>query len=249
VARGRLRDHVRGPGLDLLCGEAVSPRYDAVHTRRILFVFGEYWIIEDRLVGSRPHDYDLRFQLAPETAARVAMTAGDAGTRVQAPGLTLLVWPPGADSRLEQGWVSPRYGEKIAAPTACVALRGTVNARFLTLLLPSPDGGSAASLRVLSAPAAERTTVEIAGVGPDGLARDRLSWGDEAGAFAAGPFSGCATLAALREDGHGQPRAFEACRASGPIQVGDGAWMAPSESGSVDWVCWDPAAGFRAGQS
>ena len=62
-------------GLDLLAGEAVSPAYEAVHERRIAFVDGAYWVVEDRLRGERAHRYDLRFHLAPEAQAPRASTA------------------------------------------------------------------------------------------------------------------------------------------------------------------------------
>jgi hypothetical protein len=57
-------------------GEAVSPCYDAVHQRRILFVAGEYWIIEDRLTAATPHRYDLRFHLAPDPQRRTILNRG-----------------------------------------------------------------------------------------------------------------------------------------------------------------------------
>jgi hypothetical protein len=50
----------------MICGEVRSPVYEAVHTRRIFFVAGEYWLIIDSLSGSVPHKYDLRFHLTAE---------------------------------------------------------------------------------------------------------------------------------------------------------------------------------------
>jgi hypothetical protein len=249
VAEARLCDHLRGRSLDLLCGQAVSPCYDAVHTRRVLFVFNEYWIIEDRLTGMRPHHYDLRFHLPPEASAYVEMTAGDGGTRVEAPGLTLLIWPPG-ENRLEPGWVAPRYGQKLPAPVVCVGLRDVAEARFLTLVIPSRGRSSAPSLNVCSGtkPSSSGMTVEITGVGPDGRARDQVTWTESIGPFGIGPFSGRAALAALREDVSGKPMSFEACQVTGSVQGPSGATMR-SESASVDWVSWDPAQCFREGRA
>jgi len=127
VAEGRFLGRTSAPGVDLLEGEARSPAYDAVHHRRVAFVRGSHWVIEDRLHAETEHDYDLRLHLAP----------GDAVIRdgaVHAPGLTLVI--QGADDvRLESGWIAPRYGERIAAPVVSAVRRGR-GASFTTLVVP-----------------------------------------------------------------------------------------------------------------
>jgi hypothetical protein len=154
VATGRLLARFTRPGLDLLTGEARSPVYEAVHERRVLFVGGEYWLIEDLLRGERPHGYELRFHLAPGTA-----TAD--GPVVRAPGLTLVL-ADGLEACLEPGLVAPSYGELVDAPVV-VARAGGIEARFLTLVFP---GDEVPSLR-------ERDgAVEVATTG----FRDALAW-------------------------------------------------------------------------
>ncbi|HKP16864.1 MAG TPA: alginate lyase family protein [Gaiellaceae bacterium] len=127
VADGRLLRRLRSPGLDVLVGEARSPVYEAVHVRTVAFVAGEYWVIDDRLRGDRRHRYDLRFQLACGPAEAE-------GDTVRAPGLTLVV-AADAGPRLEEGWVSERYGEKRSAPMVSVSVDGLA-ARFVTVLYP-----------------------------------------------------------------------------------------------------------------
>jgi hypothetical protein len=106
-------------GLDILCGEVRSPVYEAIHRRRVIFVDGAYWIIEDRLTGTRRHRYDLRFHLAP---ARLdgAVTLTITGARGIA---------------TEDGWISPRYGHREAAPVISAVATGET-AHFVTLLAP-----------------------------------------------------------------------------------------------------------------
>jgi uncharacterized heparinase superfamily protein len=106
-------------GLDIVCGEVRSPVYEAVHRRRVIFVDGAYWVIEDVLTGERRHRYDLRFHLAP---ARIdgAVTLTITGAR-------------GICS--EEGWISPRYGIREAAPVISAVAVGEY-ARFVTLLAP-----------------------------------------------------------------------------------------------------------------
>jgi uncharacterized heparinase superfamily protein len=104
-------------GLDILTGEVRSPVYEAVHRRRVIFVDGAYWLIEDVLSGERRHRYDLRFHLAPRHAE-----------------LTLHV--KGARSiAVEDGWISPRYGVRRPAPVVSAVATGE-RARFVTLLAP-----------------------------------------------------------------------------------------------------------------
>jgi uncharacterized heparinase superfamily protein len=104
-------------GLDILYGEVRSPAYEAVHRRRVILVDGAYWLIEDVLRGERRHRYDLRFHLAPR---HVSFTLHVKGARGVA---------------LEDGWISPRYGERRPAPVVSAVTIGE-DARFVTLLAP-----------------------------------------------------------------------------------------------------------------
>ena len=106
-------------GLDILTGEVRSPVYEAVHRRRVILVDGAYWVIEDRLTGTRRHRYDLRFHLAP---ARLdgAVTLTITGAR-------------GIAS--EQGWIAPSYGVREPAPVLSAVATGE-SAHFVTLLAP-----------------------------------------------------------------------------------------------------------------
>jgi uncharacterized heparinase superfamily protein len=160
VAEGRLIGRFTAAGLDVLLAEATSPCYDAVHTRRVVFVGGAYWLVEDRLTAPSPHRYDLRFHLAPGAWGRVAVE----GRTVRAPGLSLVCRGPG-EPAVEAGWVAPEYGVKRAAPIVSVAAEAA-EATFITLLAPAPD----AEMRVLRD--GEHTIVEVG--------RDLVEW-DESG--------------------------------------------------------------------
>ena len=155
AATGRLLGRATTDGLDVLAGEAMSPAYEAIHERRIAFVDGAYWVIEDRLRGEQPHRFDLRFHLAPDALGTTRVE----GTTVLAPGLALVVH--GADAlRVEPGWVAPSYGRKQAAPVISAAVDGRAEATFVTILAPREpdepaprvtclgDGGRATLLRI-----------------------------------------------------------------------------------------------------
>ncbi|HWL65442.1 MAG TPA: alginate lyase family protein, partial [Actinomycetota bacterium] len=152
------------PGLDLLEGRAESPCYDAVHTRRILFVGDEYWIVEDQLSAERKHLYDLRWHLTPEAMGATEAQQVNGNSVVRAPGVTL-VFPGRASVDLEPGWVSPRYGTRLPAPVVSASLRGT-HARFVTLIVPMRSGRPEPRARFRRTEGAKDACVlELEGVG------------------------------------------------------------------------------------
>ncbi len=136
----RLLSRDAAPGLDVLHGEARSTCYEALHSRRVVFVAGEYWIVEDELTGERAHRYDLRFHLTPEAEDRVQVARHGDGFAVRAPGLALVFAGGVAEPRVERGWVAPEYGVKLAAPVISVVADGAPRATFATLVLPLEDG-------------------------------------------------------------------------------------------------------------
>ncbi|HKP74393.1 MAG TPA: alginate lyase family protein, partial [Longimicrobiaceae bacterium] len=178
VAQGRLVARWSVPGLDVLCGEARSPVYDAVHTRRVFFVGDEYWVIADTLCGSEPHRFDLRFHLAPEAWGRTAIEASERGVRVTAPGLGL-VFPPGSGAHLEEGWVSPAYGVRVPAPVVRTGAGPRACARFVSVVFPLAGQAAPPWLKTTGARAATPPgwcEAEIRVDGPSGTRIDRISW-------------------------------------------------------------------------
>ena len=165
VAEGRLLGRFQGPGLDVIVGQAVSPVYDAVHTRRVVFVRGEYWVVEDRLEASEPHRYDLRWHLPSDAEGQLA----DAGpAAVLSPGVALVVAAPHV-WEVEPGWTAPEYGRKLPAPVLVATAEGAASATFTTLVAPSAPGQPAPSLRVDVD--GDTTTVEVSGE-----TVDRIAW-------------------------------------------------------------------------
>ena len=131
LAQGRLRERLTAPGFDMLCGEVRSPAYDAIHTRRIFFVNGEYWLIVDSLRGLRPHKFDLRFHLTPRAWNHCTRI----NTGIRTPEMVLL-FAPEHEPVLIKGWVSKFYGIKEVAPIVSVVVDGCANADFYTLIAP-----------------------------------------------------------------------------------------------------------------
>jgi len=139
VSRARLLGRESSAGLDVLRGEVTSPQYEAIHTRTILFVAADYWVVHDRLRGDRPHDYQARWHLDAPADGRTVIHAASGQVEVRMPGGALVV-PNGFGAvTLEPGWVSPSYGVKHPAPIAVVAAAGDSAADLLTVILPGTD--------------------------------------------------------------------------------------------------------------
>jgi hypothetical protein len=244
VAHGRLLARHSAPGLDILCGMAISPAYTARHTRWVLFVADEYWIIVDQLRGERPHRYDLRFHLAPEAQGRTLLEARADATVVRAPGLALALVASRAP-QIEPGWVAPSYGNRQPAPVISVTAEGA-SADFVTFVVPLAADEPTPTLRV-DAGFAPAMRVEVSGVGPDGAARDRVIWSDITTSIDLGPFHGRAQAAWLREAADGTALGL---RAVGPLDLGraDGGECRPlAHLDEPGWISWDAAYGLRQG--
>jgi Heparinase II/III-like protein/Heparinase II/III N-terminus len=170
IAEGRFLGRMQAPGLDVLWGEALTPRYDARHRRRVLFVAGQYWVFEDRLTAQRPHRYAQRWHLAPFAQGRVEVSPSDHGALVRAPGLAL-VFAPGVRVELEDGWYAPKYGVKQRAPVVSAVAEGAADATLLTVVAPTPPGAAAPRLRTGRWDGA-RVAVEV----ERSRARDTVAW-------------------------------------------------------------------------
>jgi hypothetical protein len=163
---GRLLDRRSQDGVELLHGTVTSPAYDATHDRVVLFVAGEYWLVVDLLHAPQPHDYTLRWHLAPGAAP--ALTRLPGGTRAETPAVRLDVVGD-ATVAVEPGWVSPEYGVKHPAPVVVASAPRTAQAVLVTLLAPRREGRAPRLLE--SDIAGGRWVVELA----DG-STDLLAW-------------------------------------------------------------------------
>ena len=160
VAQARLLYRQTTNGLDVLAGEVVSPAYEAIHRRRVLFVDDDYWIVHDTLTGSKPHRYDLRFHLAPG-----------------APALAVLVAPPWPVI-VEDGWVSTTYGVKEPASIVVATADGVASADFFTLLMPLHEAAQTPAFAVTRHVAGneEVLVAEVSRSTPFGTRHDRVMW-------------------------------------------------------------------------
>ncbi len=170
-----LRARLTAPGLDVLRGRAIGTCEGMVHARDVAFVDDAYWIIDDRLQGTRPYQYDLRFQLAPAAWERVSIERRAGDVVVHAPGLALVIVAPEGTVRLEPGWVALPSGRTVPAPAVSIRAAVAREATFTTIVTP---------LALATMPTAvdrraegDAVRVVVYGTGADGQACDQVGWG------------------------------------------------------------------------
>ena len=151
-------------------GYGPKAELEVAHTRTVLFVWGEYWVIIDRLVpqDEREHLYEALFMLnAPEaTAEGNVITTGSDG-----PNLVIAAAPQesgivevtvGQEEPIKRGW--KRGGKTVLPnPTAVVGCRATGPATLATLLYPVPADAEvpSAAIEFVEADAPDAVSVKI----------------------------------------------------------------------------------------
>ncbi len=114
-----------------------SAQYAVGHDRHVIAHDDGWWVIFDRLTSADHHLYEALFQLEPAALDHAHFTECASGERnLMAPNLLLMPRVgSGLNLTLEQGWVSPQYGEKLRAPRLVCAQNESAG-WFATLLLP-----------------------------------------------------------------------------------------------------------------
>ena len=166
----------------------------AEHRRAVLFVKGGYWVVRDRVASAGAHEVAVHWHLAPGREGE-ARGGGAAAKERGAPVLRLAAFGAGA-FELGEGWVSPRYGARTAAPVLRYAQRGSGIQEVITFLLPAAAGGGPA-VRELAASGGRAFAVAHEG-GTDVLLAG------EGGGVAAEGVEGDGELAWVRRDASGQ---------------------------------------------
>ena len=146
----QLREWQSTPDFDLVdadCDAFVGLPDPVVHRRRVVFVKPRFWIIVDDVMGASTHHVELTFQFAPipvalgpEQWARGQMPSG---ATVWLSSFASVPMQPAirAGERMPiRGWISPRYGQRVAAPTLTYSGDAALPWRALTVLIPDRAG-------------------------------------------------------------------------------------------------------------
>src|SRR6185369_12147150 len=126
----------------------------AVHTRSILFLKNNYWVVRDRVESAGTHLLRAGFHLDSGTAP---LYSNSKGVRVvsedsRSAVMQIDAFAPGGEWQKEPGWVSHCYGEREEAPAFSFSVLARGSAELVTFLLPERLGvGSRPSVREIEA--------------------------------------------------------------------------------------------------
>ena len=110
-----------------------------IHTRSILFLKHDYWIIRDRIELTGKHQIDLWFHFAAGMSPLLREDASGQWVHENgaAGGLKIASFAPGGRWAKEEGWVSHCYGERVAAPVCVFSAAAEGTLEIVTFMLPS----------------------------------------------------------------------------------------------------------------
>ena len=126
----------------------------ATHTRRVLFIRDGYCVIHDGVETAGTHRYALHFHFAHGCRPVLELKADAAAVRerpADGPGLEIHVFGRGGLWREEEGWVSPCYRERSAAPVFSFTAEGAGAQEFITFLVPRRAGDEKTCVREIEA--------------------------------------------------------------------------------------------------
>jgi hypothetical protein len=108
-----------------------------VHTRSILFLKHDYWVIRDRVELAGKHQIDLWFHF--ESGTSPELRENETAQFVHENGLKIASFAPGGRWTTEEGWVSHCYGERVAAPVCVFSAAAEGAFEIVTFLLPAGE--------------------------------------------------------------------------------------------------------------
>ena len=112
----------------------------ATHTRSVLFLKSDYWVMRDSIETEGSHHYEQHFHFAGGSHPLLEQTDGYQATPIESatgtPGLQIFSFADKGDWRIENGWVSTCYGERKSAPAFTFDLNGTGPQEIYSFLVP-----------------------------------------------------------------------------------------------------------------
>lgn len=107
----------------------------AQHRRAIFHLHGEYWFVRDVLVGATAHDLEIFWHFAPD--AQLMLQNDILSAKVGDLPITIFSASSSPwSAHIEEGFVSPAYGDKQPAPVGVFRSRQALPAEHASLLIP-----------------------------------------------------------------------------------------------------------------
>jgi hypothetical protein len=111
----------------------------ALHTRAVLFVRGDYWIVRDRIRTDGAHDVAVHLQFAPGIALDVvspSRVVGRWSSNSHRESLEIAMFGHHGVMHTDQGWVSDSYGTLRPAPLCVFTARARGPREVVSFLVP-----------------------------------------------------------------------------------------------------------------
>ncbi|MEP6741915.1 MAG: alginate lyase family protein [bacterium] len=115
-------------------------RLNTGHSRSVLFLKNDYWVMRDRVESDRNHRYDLwfHFDSAAQPAIQTISSPAVSVIENSSKDFQIATFAKNGDWRAEEAVVSHCYGEKTTAPV-CVFSTTAMSLDFISFLLPQPE--------------------------------------------------------------------------------------------------------------
>jgi heparinase II/III-like protein len=139
-------------------------RQPAAHTRSILFLKHDYWIIRDQVSSRGEHRADLWFHFDAGAVPLIEAVDHQSTAIIEhngQNGMSILAFAHDGRWRREEGWVSHCYGERAPARVYVFSAPARENAELVTFLLPQ-TGASAGKRLVRDTEAIGGKAFEVA---------------------------------------------------------------------------------------
>jgi hypothetical protein len=108
----------------------------ATHSRSILFLKNDYWIMRDVVETQGEHEYSLNFHFACDVKASI----GEDGAWVGDRNSRIFTFGDNGAWQQKESWISTNHGNRVNAPFMRFVSKGTGTQEFFTVILPADQG-------------------------------------------------------------------------------------------------------------
>ena len=108
----------------------------ATHSRSILFLKNDYWVMRDVVETRGDHEYSLNFHFPDDIKPAI----GDGGEWVGDENHRIFTFGDNGAWQQKESWISTNHGNRVNAPFLRFVSKGTGTQEFFTLILPADHG-------------------------------------------------------------------------------------------------------------
>ncbi len=131
----------------------------AKHSRSILFLKNDYWIMRDLVETRNGHDYSLNFHFADG----VRTVIGDGGTWVGGDDHRIFTFGDNGAWDQKESWISKNHGNRTNAPFLRFISKGVGTQEFYTFIMPADRGIAAPEVTEVAMASGRAFVIKFAG--------------------------------------------------------------------------------------